>query len=156
MTDPRDRTAPKAPAHSLVKALRTVPNFASLDDATLLRIVGASVNLAFARGALVFEADSPAEALYVVLSGQVRIFDTGEASEHDVARPGPGESFGEISLMLRARHTKSAQAVEASELLIVPHESFEEVLASNRDLRALFERLIEQRKAVRGEISESS
>jgi CRP-like cAMP-binding protein len=156
VTDSRDDPVAKGPTHSLVKALRTVPNFASLDDATLLRIVGASVNLAFARGALVFEAGSPAEALYVVLSGQVRIFDTGEAGEREVARPGPGESFGEISLMLRSRHTKSAQAVETSELMVVPHESFEEVLASNPDLRALFERLIEQRKALRGEISESS
>jgi CRP/FNR family transcriptional regulator, dissimilatory nitrate respiration regulator len=156
VTDPSDGPVTKAPSHSLVKALRNVPDFASLDDATLLRIVGASANLAFARGSLVFEAGSPAEALYVVLSGQVRVFDTGEAGEHDVAQLGRGESFGEISLLLRTRHTKSAQAVEDSELMVVPHESFDEVLASNPDLKTLFERRIEQRRAVRGEVSESS
>ena len=145
---------PKAPVHSLVKALRNIPDFALLDDATLLKIVGGSANLFFARGAIVFEAGHQAEALYVVLSGRVRIFDPGEAAETDVALCDPGQSFGEISLLLRTQHTKAAQAVEDSELMVVPHESFDEVLASNPDLKVLFERRIEQRKDVRGEVSE--
>jgi CRP-like cAMP-binding protein len=145
--------APKAPVHSLVKALRNIPDFALLDDATLLKIVGGSANLFFARGASVFEAGSRSEALYVVLSGRVRIFDPGEATESDVALCGPGQSFGEISLLLRSKHTKSAHAVEDSELMVVPHESFEEVLASNPDLRVLFERRIAQRRDLRGEVA---
>ena len=155
MPDPRDRPVTRPPAHSLVKALHNVPDFAVLDDATLVRIVGASANLAFAPGAVVFEAGSPSEALYVVLSGRVRIVDSGEGGELEVASLGPGESFGEISLLLRTSHTKSAQAVEASELMVVPHESFEEVLASSPDLRAVFERRVEQRQAVRGDVSGS-
>lgn len=145
----------QAPAHSLVKALRAVPDYAQLDDRTLLKIVGASTNLAFAPGATIFEAGSPSEALHVILSGQVRIFDPHEPGA-DVARLGPGHSFGEISLLLRTNHTKSAQAVEDSELMIVPLESLEEVLADNPDLKADFERRIEQRRAVRGDVSDSS
>lgn len=156
MPDPGDGPGPKTSVHSLVKALRGVPDFSLLDDATLLKIVGGSSNLAFARGGLVFEAGSHSDALYVVLAGRVRIFDPGDAGEVDVALLGPGQSFGEISLLLRAKHTKSAQAVEDSELMVVPHESFEEVLASNPELKVLFERRIEQRQAVRGEISDSS
>lgn len=156
MPDSRDGHVPKAPVHSLVKALRNVPDFASLDDGTLVRIVGGSANLAFARGAIVFEPGSDSEALFVVLSGRVRIFDTGRAGDLDVALLGPGQSFGEISLLLRAKHTKSAQAVEDSELMVVPRESFEEVLASNPDLKAIFDRRVEHRQAVRGEVSESS
>src|ERR671915_542358 len=64
--------------HSLVKALRTVPDLAALDDRTLLRIVGGSVNLFWPAGTSVFEKGEPAEALYVVLAGQVRIFDVGD------------------------------------------------------------------------------
>ena len=144
----------KAPVHSLVKALRNIPDFALLDDAALLKIVGGSANLFFARGALVFEAGPRSEALYVVLSGRVRIFDPGEAAGSDVALCSPGQSFGEISLLLRSKHTKSAQAVEDSELMVVPHESFEEVLASNPDLKVLFERRIEQRRDLGGEVAE--
>ena len=154
MTNAPGVPAPKGSVHSLVKALRNVPDFATLDDATLLKIVGGSANLFFAQGSLIFEVDHRSEALYVVLSGQVRIFDPAETGEPNVALCGRGRSFGEISLLLRSKHTKSAQAVEDSELMVVPHESFEEVLASNPDLKAIFERRIEQRQEVRGEISE--
>jgi signal-transduction protein with cAMP-binding, CBS, and nucleotidyltransferase domain len=154
--DPRDGAGPRTPVHSLVKALRGVPDFSPLDDVTLLRIVGGSSNLAFARGALVFEAGSHSDALYVVLSGRVRIFDTGETGEVDVALLGPGQSFGEISLLLHTEHTKSAQAVEPSELMVLPLESLDEVLESNPELKVLFERRIEQRRAVRGQVSGSS
>jgi CRP-like cAMP-binding protein len=143
-------------SHSLVKLLRAVPDLGGLDDATLLKIVGASANLAFAPGSTVFEAGAPSEALYIILSGGVRIFGGGEPSGADVARLGPGDSFGEISLMRRTSHTKSAQAVESSELLVVPRESFEELLGANIDLRTHFEQRMAQREAVRGQVSESN
>src|SRR5439155_401722 len=71
-------------SHSLVKALRAVPDFADLDDATLLRIVGASTNLFYPGDGIVFEPGSPAEALYVVLSGEVRIFDREHGNEVEI------------------------------------------------------------------------
>jgi CRP-like cAMP-binding protein len=145
----------KPASHSLVKLLRSVPDLGGLDDATLLKIVGASANLAFEPGSTVFEAGAPSEALYIILSGGVRIFGA-EPNSADVARLGPGDSFGEISLMRRTSHTKSAQAVESSELLVVPRESFEELLAANTDLRTHFERRMAQREAVRGKVSESN
>ena len=45
--------------HSLVKALRSVPGFSALDDRDLLQIVGASVNLHWPTGAIVFEEGAP-------------------------------------------------------------------------------------------------
>jgi hypothetical protein len=48
--------------HSLVKALRAVPDFETLDDHTLLGIVGASVNLSWPAGSVVFEKGAPSEA----------------------------------------------------------------------------------------------
>ena len=59
--------------HSLVKALRAVPGFDILDDRYLLEVVGASANFLWPAGARIFEKDAPGEALYVVLSGCVRI-----------------------------------------------------------------------------------
>jgi CRP/FNR family transcriptional regulator, cyclic AMP receptor protein len=144
MDSPR---TPQAPVkHSLVKALRAVPDFASLDDRALLRIVGASVNLFWSAGAIVFEKDEPAEALYVVLSGQIRIFDVVDRVETDVSRVGPGESFGELSLLLHTSHTKHAQAVEDTELMVLPDESLEGLLAEHGDLAAYFRRRLEERR----------
>ncbi|HZA27664.1 MAG TPA: cyclic nucleotide-binding domain-containing protein [Actinomycetota bacterium] len=142
--------------HSLVKALRTVPDFESLDDHSLLRIVGASANLFWPAGSLVFEKGSPSEALYVVLSGEIRILDTVDGAEQEVSRVGSGGSFGELSLLLQTTHTKNAEAVQDSELMVIPEESFQELLDSNQELSARFRRRVEERVPLRGEISETS
>jgi CRP-like cAMP-binding protein len=142
--------------HSLVKALRAVPDFDSLEDHTLLDIVGASVNLFWPAGTRVFEKGSPSEALYVVLSGEIRIVDTVEGREQEVSRLGPGESFGELSLLLQTTHTKNAEAVQDSELMVIPEESFQALMHSNEELSAHFRRRVEERIPLRGEVSDTS
>ena len=141
-------------SHSLVKALRAVPDFAGLDDHTVLRIVGASVNLFWRAGSKVFENGEPSEALYIVLNGEIRVFEAMDSREMEVSRVGPGNSFGELSLLLRRTHQRTAQAVEDTELLVVPASSFEELLASNPDLDALFRRRLQERMPVRGDVPE--
>lgn len=137
--------------HSLVKALRAVPDFASLDDRTLLKIVGASVNLFWPKGKPIFNRGSPAEALYVVLSGEVRIFDVVGGREEEISRVRPGDSFGELSLLLRTTHTKNAVAVEDCELMVVPRDEFEALLSSNPEVAGEFRRKLEERIPIQGE-----
>lgn len=141
--------------HSLVKALRAVPDFSSLDDHTLLAIVGASTNLFWPAGSVIFERGSPSEALYVVLSGEVLIHDIVGGEKRDVSHVRTGESFGELSLLLHTTHTKSAEAVDDTELMVIPEESFEELMAENAELAAHFRRKVEERIPVRGEVSET-
>jgi CRP-like cAMP-binding protein len=131
--------------HSLVKALRNVPGFDLLDDRSLLRVVGASVNLSYPKGALVFEKGAPGEALYVVLSGQVRIFDNVDGREVEVARTRPGDYFGEMSLLLTSTHTKSVQAVEESELLVLDKDSFRRLLDTYPEVADLVHKRLEER-----------
>jgi len=138
--------------HSLVKALRSVPDFASLTDHELLDIVGASTNLAWPAGAVVFAKGSPSEALYIVLSGSVRISDVVDGRRVDVAKVGPGASFGELSLLLHTTHSKEAVAEEDTELMIVPKEWFQGLLEAKRDLAEHFRRRLEERLPVRGEV----
>ena len=140
--------------HSLVKALRGVEAFSSLDEDALLRVVGVSSNLAWKAGSEVFTADSPAEALYVVLSGEVRILDPSNGGD-EVARLGPGDSFGEISLLLLTKHTKIAIAGQDTELMVIPQDAFSELLQSNPELAGYFRRLMDQRLPVRGDTADS-
>jgi CRP-like cAMP-binding protein len=139
-------------SHSLVKALRSVPDFEALDDRELLDIVGASANLFWEAGSLVFEQGSPSEGLFVVLSGSVKIVDVVDGQAHEVATVGPGSSFGELSLILDTTHSKEAVAGEDAELLVVPKESFQDLLRSNEALAAHFNRKVEARMTVPGEV----
>ena len=133
--------------HSLVKALRAVPAFEALDDATLLAVAAESANLFWAAGSVVFEQGSPAEALYVVLLGRVRVYDRVDGREEEVATVGPGGYFGEHSLMLDTIHSKWAEATEPSELMVLPRAPFRELVEANPALAAHLRSRLETREA---------
>jgi CRP-like cAMP-binding protein len=118
-------------SHTLVRALRNVPAFSGLDETTLCDIVGASSNFVWRAGSPIFEPGDPAEALYIVLSGEVRIVDE---AEQDVARLEPGDFFGELSLLQRTNHSKRAEVLEDSELMVLPQQRFEALLAEDPGL----------------------
>lgn len=133
-------------AHSLVQILRRVPDFATLDDRTLLQIVGESANLFWRAGSTIFKPGSPGDALYLLLSGEVGIFDGDSPESRLVANPKEGDFFGEMSLLLNATHSKTAQAISDSEILVLPKEAFERVLESNPALAAHFDEVLRTRR----------
>jgi CRP/FNR family cyclic AMP-dependent transcriptional regulator len=133
-------------SHTLVRALRAVPAFAELDETTLCSIVGASSNFVWRAGTPIFAPGDPAEALYVVLSGAIRIADD---PDREVARLGPGDFFGELSLLLQTSHTKRAEVLEDSELMVLPKESFEELLDAEPGLAdAVHAAMAERRRSL--------
>jgi NTE family protein len=131
--------------HSLVQALQVVPAFASLEDNALLKIVGASANLAWPAGGSVFEKGTPGDALYIVLSGCIAIIDPDGGHDSEIARVPPGEFFGEVSLMMDTSHSMTARALEDTELMVLPKESLQELLDSNPELDDYFRRKVEER-----------
>ena len=131
-----------AVTHSLVNALRAVPGFDALDDRTLLGVVGDSANLFWGEGSVVFEQGSPGDGLYVVLSGAVRILG---ANGDEVNVLGSGDFFGEFSLVLDTDHMNDVVAAEDTELMVVPKESFERLIASSSDLGEHVRRKLEER-----------
>jgi CRP-like cAMP-binding protein len=117
--------------HSLVGALRAVPSLGSLDDTTLLAIVGDSVNLVWRAGSKVFEEGTPADGLYIVVAGSVRVLDASGA-ELNVLEA--GDFFGEMSLLADSPHGNDVEAVEDVELLVVTKERFDDLLASSPEV----------------------
>jgi CRP/FNR family transcriptional regulator, cyclic AMP receptor protein len=132
-------------SHSLVKALRRVPGFSLLEEDDLLEIVGASVNLVWPAGDCIFSKGQPGEALYIVLSGCVQIYDEVNGNEIEIAQTGPGDYFGEHSLLRETTHTKNVKAVEDVELLVLSKESFKELIGSKPDLDAAIRQTLESR-----------
>jgi CRP-like cAMP-binding protein len=128
--------------HSLVKALHAVPGFSSLDDRTLLGVVGDSANLFWRAGSRVFARGSPADGLYVILSGAVRIFDETGA-EVNVLRT--GDFFGEFSLVLDTDHMNDVVAAEDTELMVVPKETFDRLIGSSPALGQQVREKLEER-----------
>lgn len=146
---PAEPRAEARNAHSLLKALQAVPSLAPCDEQTLLCIVGDSVNLVWPAGRTIFELGTPADGLFIVLSGSVRVLSENGAG---VAVLGPGEYFGELSLLTGTTHQHAVEAVEDTELMVVPKERFDSLLAGNPELAAGIRRKGEERmEANRGE-----
>jgi CRP-like cAMP-binding protein len=131
--------------HSLMKVLRSVPDFSVLDDSPLLQIVGASANLFWSAGSPIFDQDTPGEALFIVLSGRVRIYEDSAQGRVEVTTVDPGDYFGELSLLMETTHTKGAEAVLDTELLVLPKDSFRELLSEHPGLIDHFRRRLADR-----------
>lgn len=135
--------------HSLVQNLRRIPDFAALDDRTLLTIVGESMNLAWRAGSTIFKAGDKGDALYVMLEGECSIHDGSSPMDGEVAHPLPGDSFGELSLLLNATHSRTATAVTDCEILVLPKEAFTDLLESNPSLADHFDNVLKSRPETR-------
>lgn len=134
-----DRNVP----HSLVQSLRSIPDFAALDDARLLAMAGESMNLAWKAGSIIFSPGDEGAALYVILDGECSISGPGDG---EVAHPVSGDSFGEMSLLLEATHSRTAKAVTDCEILVLPKAAFNRLIKSHPDLAAHFEKVLASRQ----------
>jgi len=129
-------------SHTLVKALRSVPGLAPCDQRTLLEIVGDSVNLVWPEGHRVFDFGTPPNGLFIVLSGRVRVLRDGDVEQAEL---GPGDHFGELSLLTGTVHRHAVETIEDTELMVVPKERFDSLLAENPALAAGIRRTAEAR-----------
>jgi CRP/FNR family cyclic AMP-dependent transcriptional regulator len=77
----------------------------------------------------IFTEHMPAEALYIVKSGNVRItVMAGEGQERGLLLLGPGEFFGELALIQEASRLVSARAETPVELLLLTRKDFQALL----------------------------
>lgn len=120
--------------HSLVMALRRVPDFAAADDDTAVQIVGASANLFWPKDAVILEEGQPSEGLFVILSGRVKVVGTRAGVSTMIREIGPGDFFGELSLLLETAVSKNVVAAEDTELMVIPKECVKELVDANPQL----------------------
>ncbi|MFN2589660.1 MAG: Crp/Fnr family transcriptional regulator [Actinomycetota bacterium] len=135
----------------LIEALRKAFDFADLDDEQLSRLVTSASLATFRAGETLFEKGSEPDALYVVVSGAVRIFQELHGEEHDLAVIEPGDFTGEISLALHTVRTRAAQAKVDSEILVIPEGSFDELTAEQPGLAGQIIEAFEERMGRREE-----
>ena len=98
---------------STANLLRNVPFFASLAEDEIRALTTGLRRRPFGRGVIIFHKDSPGEILYIIESGKVRTFclsDWGREMALDLY--GPGEVFGELSLLDGLPRSTGAIAIE--------------------------------------------
>jgi CRP-like cAMP-binding protein len=111
-------------------ALRSVPIFEGLNDASLERIAGLASEVEFPAGQVVIEARTPGAGMFVILEGRVSVHARGVDVEL-----GPGEVIGEVSL-LRADSQRIARVQTLTEVrcLAVDRASFRGLVSEDGQL----------------------
>jgi subfamily B ATP-binding cassette protein HlyB/CyaB len=85
----------------------------------------------YAFGDTVCKAGEPAEGLYVVKSGSVRVFSDEHGKEVSIGVRKAGEVIGDIAMLREVHHELSARASLKTELWFIPRAAIEPVLVRN-------------------------
>lgn len=111
--------------------LAGAPLFADLPEDEQARLAALLRRRPYARGATIFLRGDPGASLFLIESGRVKITLTSdEGKEVVLALLGPGDVFGELSLLDGEPRSADAVALEPCQLLLLAREDVLRVLES--------------------------
>jgi CRP/FNR family cyclic AMP-dependent transcriptional regulator len=114
-----------------IEALGRCRLFAGLDRDSLAAIARTMRSRRFRRGEVLFHEGDPGDALFIVVSGALKVtLPSEEGEEAILASLGRGDFLGELALLDGAPRSASAIALEASEVLTLPRQQFHELVAT--------------------------
>jgi CRP-like cAMP-binding protein len=123
-------------ARSMSEALAAVPLFGGLDGDGLENLIRGMRVRKFRRGETVFHLGDPGDALFIVMSGAIKITLPADSGDEAIlATLRPGDFFGELALLDGAPRSATAVAIEACETYMLPRDRFRELIATEPVMR---------------------
>jgi CRP/FNR family cyclic AMP-dependent transcriptional regulator len=112
-----------------INFLRNVPIFSELEEKDLLRVVKLGTRQKYKKGNIVVLEQESGAALFVIITGKVKVVRMDEdGREVILSMFGPGEFFGEMSLLDGLARSASVVATVKSELFMIHRRDFLELL----------------------------
>ncbi len=109
--------------------------FGDLDRATLVALADKCVERRYRKGQMVFYQGDPADALYIVVQGHVKVVVTSEDGDEMVlVTLEPRDVFGEIALVDGGPRSASAEIIADSRLLALTRETFLDLLHGHKQM----------------------
>src|SRR5579883_1094153 len=90
------------------------------------------------RGEILFEPNDPVMSFFVLLSGAMEIVQPGFNEERLIARHGPGEFTGEITMISRQHSLVRGRVTEPGEFIELSGEALRSVVAKDAELSDIF------------------
>jgi len=107
------------------EALQRISFLSSLSPEELAFLSVGLRRRVFRRSEVIFHRDDPGSMLYMIVSGRVKIsLQNEEGAEVTLALFGPGEFFGEMSLLDDLPRSATATAMEPTEVVTLGRERF--------------------------------
>ena len=121
----------------LLDQLSVVDLMLALPPNQIRRVLADIEKRVFAKGEVISHEEDPIDALYLVESGQVMVYQNGLGPDGQATGTlfGEGEAFGETALLPSSRLIRRAVAVEDSVLWEIHKDDFDEIVAVSPELR---------------------
>lgn len=114
-----------------VSVLREVLLFKGLNKKLSRKLLIDLIEKEYKPGEIIFSEGDSGKALYVILSGSVRIVKKINSGQKILANLGPGSYFGELALINQLPRFASAVADAESNLLIMYKSYFDNLIKGN-------------------------
>jgi CRP-like cAMP-binding protein len=112
-----------------VDFLKQIPLFTDVSDAVLGALTDDFIRRQFRQDETIFQEGDPGHVLYLIKSGQVRIYVQGEdGQEMSVVLAGPGDIFGELAVIDGLPRSASAVAMEDTIVYTLNRDLFREYM----------------------------
>ena len=106
--------------------------FDMLDPSARERVLAAARPIHAARGELLVQQEDCPRGIHLVLDGRVKCFVLSPSGGEKIVRLAePGSFFGEEAALINRPHVANAQAISASELLLVPTAALRTAMVSS-------------------------
>jgi CRP-like cAMP-binding protein len=130
----------------VVEALKRVPLFQGMSDKSLARVADIAKEVSHPAGKTVVEEDHSAVGFHLIVSGEAEATQGGKA----IGTMGPGDYFGEMSLLDGKPRSASVVATTDLRTLAIPAWNFDRLLDENPEMmRALLVVLSERIRQLR-------
>ncbi len=122
MSAPSKRTAPGERS----VALKAVPFFSQLNDHELETVRSVASERSYPKNAVVLTEGEMGDSLYAIETGKVKVVIGDEDGREIILKIlGPGDFFGEMSMIDKQPRSASVTTLEASTFLVLTHSAFE-------------------------------
>lgn len=116
-------------------AIAKIHLFAGLSQEGLKRIAEIAVEESHPRSAIIFKEGEMGDKLYLILDGKVRISrEVAGMGEEALAVLGPGDAFGEMSVVDDFPRSADARVHEKCRVLVISRDALEDLLFIHKDL----------------------
>ncbi len=100
------------------------------------RVLENAQERAYRKGDVVFQANSIGNEMFIIKNGRVKVFKVYEGNEITFAEFGPGDVFGEMSLIDEYPRSASIGALEDCSVLCLSRAAFKNIVESAHPLGA--------------------
>ena len=109
--------------------------FSALGDAEIAQLLRQCLVRQRKAGGVLFLAGQEADRFFVVLSGQVKVFQVSARGDEQILHLyGAGNTFGEAAMWAGGKFPANAEALADTKLLVVPRQALRRAIEGNPDL----------------------